>query len=144
MTAPIVVTRHIAASPNVVYSYLTESTKWAQWQGAEATIEPRPGGIFVMKMPDGAKARGQFVELVPDRKVVFTWGWVDHPGVPPGSSTVEVEISDDGDGSLVTLTHRGLPPDEVEIHDRGWRHYLPRLGRLVEGGEIEPDPGPAA
>ncbi|MDX1748451.1 MAG: SRPBCC domain-containing protein, partial [Halobacteriales archaeon] len=93
MTEPIVVTQHIAAPPEVVYSYLTESAKWARWQGRDAEIEAHPGGIFVLTMPNGAISRGQFVELEPDRRVVFTWGWVDHPGVPPGSSTVEIEIT---------------------------------------------------
>jgi uncharacterized protein YndB with AHSA1/START domain len=80
--------------------------------------------------------------LVPDEKVVFTWGWVDHPGVPPGSSTVEIEITVTENGSLVTLTHRDLPPDETAIHTVGWNHYLPRLATVAEGGEVEPDPGP--
>lgn len=143
MTEPLVVTRHIAASPEVVYSYLTESTRWSLWQGEEATVEAHPGGIFVMKMPNGAIARGQFVELIPDQKVVFTWGWVDQPGVPPGSSTVQIEISEVGDGSVVTLTHRGLPPDELDIHAVGWNHYLPRLASVAEGSPVEPDRGPS-
>jgi uncharacterized protein YndB with AHSA1/START domain len=135
-------TRLIAAPPKVVYSYLTEESRWMRWQGTDATIEARPGGTFVMKMPDGAIARGQFVELVPEERVVFTWGWVDHPGVPPGSSTVQIEISADGDGSMVTLTHSDLPPEEVEIHILGWQHYLPRLAIAAEGGDVEADTGP--
>jgi uncharacterized protein YndB with AHSA1/START domain len=142
VTDPIVVTQHVSAPPETIYSYLTESAKWSRWQGAEATVEARPGGIFVMKMPNGATARGQFAELVPDEKVVFTWGWIDHPGVPPGSSTVEIEITMIDDGSLVTLTHRDLPAEESPIHTVGWNHYLPRLARVAEGGEAEPDPGP--
>lgn len=143
MTTPVVVTRHIAAPPHVVYTYLTESSKWSRWQGVEATIEARPGGIFVLKMSDGATARGQFVELEPHRRVVFTWGWVDHPGVPPGSTTVEIEIDADEHGSLVTLTHRDLPDDEIVTHTAGWRHYVVRLGAAAEGNELEPDRGPS-
>lgn len=143
MTTPVVVTRRIAAPPHVVYTYLTESSKWSRWQGVDATVEARPGGIFVLKMPDGATARGQFVELEPDRKVVFTWGWVDHPGVPPGSTTVEIEIDADEHGSLVTLTHRDLPGDEIDTHTTGWRHYVLRLGAAAEGKELEPDRGPS-
>lgn len=142
MSDPIVITQRISAAPGTVYSYFTESGRWSRWQGAEATIDARPGGIFVMKMPNGTVARGQFVELIPDERVVFTWGWVDHPGVPPGSSTVEIEITTTHNGSLVTLTHRDLPADEVAIHTLGWNHYLPRLATVAEGGEVEPDPGP--
>lgn len=143
MTTPVVVSRHIAAPPHVVYAYLTESSKWTRWQGVGATVEVRPGGIFVLKMPDGATARGQFVELEPDRRVVFTWGWVDHPGVPPGSTTVEIEIDADEKGSLVTLTHRDLPDDEIVTHTAGWRHYVVRLGAAAEGKKLEPDRGPS-
>lgn len=144
MSRPIVVTRRIEAPPDVVYSYLTESANWAKWQGKEATVDANPGGIFVLKMPNGATARGQFVELVPDEMVVFTWGWVDHPGVPPGSSTVKIEITADGEGSLVTLTHRDLPDEETGPHEIGWEHYLPRLAMVAAGDEIEPDRGPDA
>ncbi len=95
-----------------------------------------------MKMPNGATARGQFVELVPDRRVVFTWGWVDQPDLPPGSSTVEIEITADGSGTLVTLTHRDLPDEETDLHEIGWKHYLPRLASVATGEEVDPDKGP--
>lgn len=140
--APLVVSRRISAPPEVVYSFLTESAKWSEWQGVEATIEAREGGIFVMKMADGTTARGQFLELTPNQRVVFTWGWVDHPGVAPGSSTVEIEIAEDGSGSLVTLSHRGLPPEEIEVHTMGWEHYVPRLAAAAEGQPLGPDRGP--
>jgi len=140
--APVVVSRRISAPPEVVYSYLTESAKWSEWQGVEATIEAREGGIFVMKMADGTTARGQFLELTPNRRVVFTWGWVDHPGVAPGSSTVEVEIAEDGNGSLVTLSHHGLPTEEIEVHTMGWEHYVPRLAAAAEGQPLDSDRGP--
>lgn len=142
MTPPLTVTRRIAAPPGVVYSYLTESARWSRWQGSSADLDARPGGMFVMNMPNGTTARGEFVELIPDEKVVFTWGWVDHPGVPPGSSTVEISIAADGGGSVVTLVHRQLPADEIELHRTGWDHYLPRLAAVAEGRDIQPDPGP--
>lgn len=142
MSQPIVVTQQIDAPPDVVYAYLTESAKWAKWQGEDATVDARPGGIFVLTMPNGTTARGQFIELVPDQKVVLTWGWVDHPGVPPGSSTVEIEITSENGGSLVTLTHRGVPDEERELHTQGWEHYLPRLAKVAQGGEVDRDRGP--
>lgn len=143
MSEPIVLTRRIAAAPSVVYSYLTDSVGWARWQGVAATIDPRPQGIFMMEMGNGMKARGQFVELVPDERVVFTWGWTDHPGVPPGSSTVQVDLVADGSSTVLTLTHSGLPDDEVSIHAGGWSHHLDRLAVLAGGTDPGPDVGPA-
>jgi uncharacterized protein YndB with AHSA1/START domain len=141
---PLVVERRVAAPPAAVYAYLTDSRRWAQWQGEQATIDARSGGLFRMRMADGKTARGQFVELVPNRKVAFTWGWIDHPGVPPGSTTVEIECVPDGDGTLIRLTHRDLPPEEIDLHRIGWHHYVPRLATLATGGDPGPDPGPGA
>lgn len=134
--------RHVDASPAAVYAYLTDSDRWARWQGANATIEARPGGLFRMQMGSGRTARGEFVDLVPDRRVVFTWGWIDMPDLPPGSTTVEIDLIADGAGTLVRLTHRGLPPAAVDAHDLGWHHYLDRLRRRAEGVDPGPDPGP--
>ena len=142
MNEPLVVERRIAAAPSVVYTYLTVSDRWSRWQGVAATLDSRPGGLFAMSMPNGLRARGQFVELVPDQRVVFTWGWIDHPGLPPGSSTVEINLAPDGSGTLLTLTHRELPDEEVAIHVLGWGHYLPRLAMVAEGADPGPDEGP--
>ena len=142
MTDPIVVERHIAAAPSVVFAYLTTSDKWSRWQGVAATVDAVPGGIFAMTMANGLRARGQFVELVPNERVVFTWGWIDHPGLPPGSSTVQIDLAADGEGTMLRLTHDGLPEDEVSIHVAGWAHYVPRLALAAEGHNPGPDPGP--
>jgi uncharacterized protein YndB with AHSA1/START domain len=123
-----------------VYAYLTDSVRWARWQGASAQIEAIPGGLLRLAMADGSMAEGRFVELVPDERVVFTWGWQGSATVPPGSTTVEIELSPDGDGTLVRLTHRGLPPEDRVIHEIGWVHYLSRLAVAAGGG----DPGPDA
>ena len=79
---PVVrVERHIKAHPSAVYAYLTDSAKWARWQGVSAEIEPVVGGTFRMVMATGQVATGRFIELVPGRRVRFSWGWDgNHPG----------------------------------------------------------------
>ena len=136
------VERRIAAPPSVVFAYLTDGAKWARWQGATAEVEPVPGGRFRMTMPSGLVAEGRFLEVVPDRLVRFSWGWAGHPTVPPGSTTVAIELVADGAGTLLTLTHSGLPPDEQAVHLGGWDHYLPRLAAASEGRDPGVDPGP--
>jgi len=138
----LVVKQRISAPPPVVYGYLTESAKWKQWQGVDAELDPTLGGASSMVMGSGMNARGEFVELVPQRRVAFTWGWVGHPGLPPGSSTVEIDLQPDGDGTLLVLTHRSLPDDEVPLQQSGWRHYLPRLASAATGSPPGHDPGP--
>lgn len=135
----IVVTRRIQASPATVFSFFTEIERWTLWQGVDGEIDARPGGTLRLAMPGGQIASGRFVEIVPERRLVFTWGWEgDAPPVPPGSSTVVIELEPDAAGTLLRLTHSGLAPVVIAEHHRaGWERYLERLHIRAEGG----DPG---
>ena len=140
-TAPLEVTTTIAAPPEVVWSYLTDPARHALWMGTGVTLSPTPGGVYLVHMSEGIEARGEFVELDPPHRLVFTWGWQDHPVVPPGSTTVEVTLQATDDGTLVRLTHRGLPdPESVDHHRQGWESYLSRLAIAATGGDPGPDP----
>jgi uncharacterized protein YndB with AHSA1/START domain len=140
---PIVKERRVMVSPAAVYEYFTDSVRWAAWQGVGAEVDARPGGLFSLRMANGMTARGQFVELSPGERVVFTWGWIDHPSVPPGSTTVTIDLIPEGDGTVIRLTHQGLPDGEREIHTMGWDHYLSRLVEVVSGLDPGLDYGPS-
>ncbi len=135
----------IAAGPETVWQFLVDPDKAARWMGQVAEFEPRPGGLYRVDVIPGHTARGEFVELDPPRRLVYTWGW--EPGengpnpVPPGSSTIEIELAPDGDGTLLHFTHRDLPSAEAaESHAHGWDHYLDRLVIAAAGGDPAPDP----
>lgn len=136
----VVVTRRIAAAPATVFSFFTDVERWTSWQGVDGEIDASPGGVLRIRMPGAQVASGEFVELVPDRRIVFTWGWEgDGSPVAPASTTVVIELEPDEDGTLVRLTHSGLaPPPVAEHHRDGWELYLDRLRIRAEGG----DPGP--
>jgi uncharacterized protein YndB with AHSA1/START domain len=137
----ITVERRVAAAPEHVYRYLTDEAWWSRWQGIGTTLEAAPGGDLRIRMGDGNVACGRFVDLVPNRRVVFTWGWQDAAyGVAPGSSTVAIDLLPDGDGTLVRLTHSGLPPAAREPHLGGWERYVGRLAACAEDREPGPDP----
>lgn len=140
----IEIERRVAAAPAEVYRYLTDSALWSRWQGLEAVIDPRPGGSFTMHSPADLVASGVVVEVVPDTSISFTWGWDGHPGVPPGSTLVTIELVPDGAGTLIRLSHRDLPESDVEVHVAGWTHYMDRLALVVDGGDPGPDRGVAA
>lgn len=123
----------IAAPPETVFRFFTDPARLTRWKGRSANVEPHPGGSLVIDFGDGNVMSGQFVELDPPRRVVFTWGWTepDHP-VPPGSSRVEVTLTPEEGGTVVRLEHSGLPEPAVEEHARGWDYFLPRLGGAAE------------
>ena len=106
---PVRVTRLVEAPPEVVFTYLTSSEKWSLWQGVDTTIEAWPGGSYVMRAPNGGVARGEVLEIVPDRSVTFTWGWEGHPHVPPGATTVTITLEPTGEAVPYSETFTCIP-----------------------------------
>ena len=122
----IVATEHINAPPEVVFPYFTDPALIVTWIGDRAELDPQPGGLFSLDMGD-VIARGTYLTIEPPHRVAFSWGIPGSDTLPPGGSTVEVVLTPDGDDTIVTLTHRGLPPTHIGNHRAGWEH---RLGRL--------------
>jgi uncharacterized protein YndB with AHSA1/START domain len=140
-TAVEVETR-IAASPETVFEFFTDPDKMVQWMGRSADLDPRPRGGFRCDINGRDVAAGEFVEVDPPRRLVFTWGWdVAEPVTPPGSSTVEVLLAPDGGGTHLRLIHRDLPSVEsTKKHRHGWEHYTERLATAAAGSDAGPDP----
>ena len=131
----------IDASPETVWEFLVDPEKLMRWKGINADLETQPGGIFRCEVIPGHIARGEYVELDKPNRLVFTWGWDENEGVPPGSSTIEIELATDGEGTSLRFVHRDLPNAEaIASHAHGWDHYLPRLETAAGGGNPGEDP----
>jgi uncharacterized protein YndB with AHSA1/START domain len=132
----------IAANPETVFDFFTDPGKMIQWMGRSAELDPRPGGALRCDINDDSVASGEYVEVDRPRRVVFTWGWEGKDSVTaPGSSTVEVLLEPDGDGTHLRLLHRDLPSAEsAEKHGHGWRHYTERLATAATGEDPGADP----
>jgi uncharacterized protein YndB with AHSA1/START domain len=135
----------VEADPETVFPFFTDPGKLTRWMGTQAELDPRPGGIYRVQVLEQWTARGEYVEVDPPRRVVFTWGWENEgSAVAPGASTVEVSLVADGAGTLVTLRHRDLPSkDSRDQHQIGWEHYMRRLATAAAGGDPGPDNGPS-
>jgi uncharacterized protein YndB with AHSA1/START domain len=89
---------------------------------------------------DGDSVIGEFVELEPGRRIVFTYGWDrEEVGIPPGSTTVEIDLHPRNGGTELRLVHRGLPGPTADAHGGGWSNYLARLAAVAEGRDPGPD-----
>jgi uncharacterized protein YndB with AHSA1/START domain len=131
----------ISATPETVFSFFVDPDKMARWMGSHVELDPRPGGTYALDINAQARARGAYVEVVPPSRVVFSFGWEADQAVPPGSTTVEVTLTPDGDGTHVRLVHRGLmAAEQREQHASGWQHYATRLAVAAAGGDPGPDP----
>ena len=128
-TEPIVVERDIAASPETVFEFFTDPEKATRWLCIEATIDPRPGGVYLQTHPgnDGRMyhQQGKFVEVSPPGRLVFTWSFDDV------ESLVEVTLEPTDDGTRLRLVHSGLPEFALKDHESGWNELLDRLVGLL-------------
>jgi uncharacterized protein YndB with AHSA1/START domain len=147
MNESLVVRREtqIAAPPSTVFAFLTDPDKILRWMGTEASTEPHPGGIYLLKGIGGTRnrtARGAFREVVPVHRLAYTFGWDGDEIVPPGSSLVEIDLIDRDGGTLVRVTHSGLPTaEQCAAHARGWAHYFDRLATAASGRDPGEDRG---
>ena len=123
----------IRAEPSVVFAHLTRAEGLVRWMAVEARADPRPGGELTWTHENGATMVGRFVALDPPTRVEFRYGWRDDLlGVPPGSTTVIIELTATGDGAtVVELTHRDLPGASAEDHRTGWAHFLDVLAGMA-------------
>ena len=134
----------IAARPETVWEFLVDEEKAVRWMGLTATFDPRPGGLYQVEVIPNHTARGEFVEIDPPHRLVYTFGWEagdDGPSpVPPGSTTIEIELVPDGEGTLLRFLHELPTPDSAAQHAHGWDHYLDRLVVAAGGGDAGEDP----
>ena len=132
---------HIAAPPAAVFALLTDPEKILRWMGTEAQLEPQAGGLYLLNVTGARFARGSFRQVVPVHRLSYSLGWDGSEAVPPGSSLVEIDLIEEPEGTLLRLTHSGLPNAEQRAsHGDGWAHYLDRLAKVGAGRDPGRDP----
>ena len=102
-------TIQVNAPADLLYELLTDAEHLVRWMAATAEVDAQVGGTIRWTHANGDTCAGQFVELVPARRIVFTYGW-ERPDVeiPPGSTTVEITLEPRDGGTQLRLVHRGL------------------------------------
>ncbi|MFL5923267.1 MAG: SRPBCC domain-containing protein [Gaiellaceae bacterium] len=112
------------------------------WETPLAEVDPREGGGYrlSMKTDEGEvhTVFGEYREVSPPERLAFTWTWEEGPGPAMTGSAgtlVVVEFHEDGDGTLVKLTHSGFADEEIKgMHLHGWQGVLASLERNVFPG----------
>jgi uncharacterized protein YndB with AHSA1/START domain len=131
----VTIVRRIKASPARVYAAITEPEQMLQWWGPDAgptlraEADVRPGGrfsvVFQLLNGDEHNPTGIYKEVIPERKLVFTWEW---PGMPERESLVTFLLEPFEGGTRLTLIHERLPDEEArKSHEDGWCGLLDKL-----------------
>jgi uncharacterized protein YndB with AHSA1/START domain len=98
-------------------------------------------GVYLVNVNGRDVARGEFEEVTPNSRLVYSFGWEDSTmGVPPGATRVQIDLASKDRGTLLSFVHSGLPEPAIGPHTDGWMHYLGRLAIVAAGGDPGPDP----
>ncbi|MBA3434350.1 MAG: SRPBCC domain-containing protein [Actinobacteria bacterium] len=109
------------------------------WETPLAEVDAREGGSYRLSMRtdegDVHTVRGEYTEINPPERLAYTWSWEEGPEAAMAgseSTLVTVEFLEDGDGTLVKLTHSGFANEQIrEMHAQGWEAVLANLERNV-------------
>jgi uncharacterized protein YndB with AHSA1/START domain len=101
----------LPASPERVWSALTEGSNLSRWFGAEVELEARRGGSAIFRWPEGHQREATVEEMDPPRRLSFRWAPFERTGsgarVVP-ATRVEFTLEAAPEGTLLTVSERRL------------------------------------
>jgi uncharacterized protein YndB with AHSA1/START domain len=133
----LVVRRLLAAPPERVFAAWLDPASLAEWMcpggvaSACAEVDPRVGGRFriVMKHGHGTEEHwGEYLAIEPPSRIAFTWISALTDRRP---TVVTVDLRERDGGTELILTHRRLPPTQVDAHRRGWTDIVRKLDEAL-------------
>lgn len=125
--------RHLPGPIERVWAYLTDPKFLSKWFSGGAVAD-RVGGDVRFDIG----ATGRITAYEPPHLLEYTWNEEDASVGPVADALVRWELSEEGSGVRLTLTHSRLPENEVLAHGAGWHTFLQRLVACVDGREPEP------
>ena len=146
MPERIEVRRVVQAPRERLFQAWTDADELMRWWGpmglepAGASVDLRVGGRYRISMrPAGgepAHAFGEFHEVEPPRRLVYTWAWEGGEFDGLSATLVTVEFRSRGaQATEIVLTHERLEPEAVEAHRAGWADSLARVDMHTTRGE---------
>ncbi len=138
-----VVRRVLPATREVVWREWIEPDAMAAWMCPRPArclgvqLEPVVGGRLRVDIEEeGVRfyVAGEFRELDPPRRLVFTWSCSTWPD-PTTESLVTVTLDHEaGDSTLMTIEHALLPPEMRDRHEAGWSAIATQLAEALQPG----------
>lgn len=141
--------RTLPAPPHAVYRAWLEPELLRQWMAPgvdvkRAEVDARVGGRLRIWHAQGGTDVGGFeceiVELVPDERLVFRWGFVgpERTAGPVYDSLLTITLrAAEGDATILTLVHERLDdlaaalPHVAENVEHGWAMVLEKLAGVL-------------
>lgn len=116
-----------------VWAYLTDPKFLVKWFSGGVLADCVGGDVHFE-----IGATGRITAYEPPHLLEYTWNEQEASCGPVADALVRWELSEEGSGVRLTLTHARLPEIEVLAHGAGWHTFLQRLSACVDGRDPEP------
>lgn len=140
------ITRHFDAPRELVWRAWTEEAELAQWlhpfgvSTDSVSFDVRVGGRYRYTMMNADTGEqfptgGEYLEVDPIERLVFTWGDPDAP--VEGAPVITLTLIPVGEGTRLDFHLRGYDgePGDGFVYD-GWDEALTNFGRHLAGEEL--------
>ena len=132
---------YIASTPDKVWQALISSEFTKQYFfGRSIEIEPKEGGSFILRMPDGrVDVKGTVTEWSPPRRLSVSWtvDWIPQMrSLPECLITYDIELAGQSVKHTMTEAHQWDVPEDLLSGGRaGWPAILSSLKSVLETGK---------
>lgn len=130
---------HVA--PDKVWRAWTDPQALSQWFGSgspdsvsAAEIDLRVGGryriAFTCAKGESHEVSGVYQEVVPQRRLVFSWAW---KSTPERVSRIRIELTPVAEGTELSFVHdRLFDAESRSNHEGGWLPMFEQLGDFLQ------------
>lgn len=129
----------IHASVQKVWKAWTDPAVILKWigsdpdgKGLKAQMDVRTGGKYEIsfRASNGSEHTcfGTYSEVEELRNLVFSWEWKSEPGV---ESLVEIELTPDGNDTLMQFLHAHVGSRSIHNYKAGWKSTFEKLDKLL-------------
>ena len=148
----VVIERTFNAATDLIWQMWTDPEHFKKWYGPNgfsvpvAEMDLRVGGerLICMASPDGSMkmwTTGEYVEIVPNQRLVYTESMADEHGnvlpssamgMPdgyPATTEITVVLEDLGGRTKMVMTHAGIPADSPGAS--GWNQAFDKLADYI-------------
>ena len=126
-------------APDLVWKAWTDPKWIAHWVGSDpngnvrhVNTDVRLGGTFEFAFTDSDgtqhTARGVYREVVPNRKLAFSWSWANEPGV---ETSIVVDLAQDARATSMRFEHAGLTHASTHDYAFGWRSTFEKMENVL-------------
>lgn len=107
---------------------------WNGWPTTTYAVDLRVGGGYrITAEPQQIGVHGQYLEILPLQRLVFSWIWVDDGVDGDLTEHVEVQFVPVGGGTRLELLHAGpwTSREPADNYLQGWQHVFGSLEKLL-------------